>query len=192
LNRISEGHPFDAILPAPFGGLGVRLIGNLLSELVFLPSHPGGEAGGEGALLTIANGVPSPQPLCPTGCSPREGGRFIESLATELNAYFANAHHSLNLPTLLRDFPQGTPFRQRVWAALCEIPVGTVITYGELARQVGSAPRAVGQAVGDNPWPILIPCHRVVSATGLGGFNHHQDGFPLDVKRWLLRHEGVL
>jgi methylated-DNA-[protein]-cysteine S-methyltransferase len=181
LNRISEGHPFDAILPAPFGGLGVRLIGNLLSELVFLPFP-----GGEGAISALAHCIPSPQP------SPRGGGSLIATLAAELDAYYADAHHRFDLPALLRGLPQGTPFRQRVWAALCEIPVGTVITYGELARRVGSAPRAVGQAVGDNPWPILIPCHRVVSATGLGGFNHHQDGFPLDVKRWLLRHEGVV
>lgn len=165
MNRISEGHPFDAILPAPFGGLGVRFSGQALAELVFLPSSP---------------------PLQPTTAHPATSA--FPAIANALSAYFENAQHRFCLTTL----PTGTPFRQRVWAALCEIPVGTVITYGELARQVGSAPRAVGQAVGDNPWPILIPCHRVVSATGLGGFNHHQDGFPLDVKRWLLRHEGVV
>ena len=164
MNRISEGHPFDAILPAPFGGLGVRFSGHALAELVFLP------------------------PSVPLQLAAPPAISALPAIANALSAYFENAQHRFCLSSL----PPGTPFRQRVWAALCEIPVGTVITYGELARQVGSAPRAVGQAVGDNPWPILIPCHRVVSATGLGGFNHHQDGFPLDVKRWLLRHEGVL
>jgi methylated-DNA-[protein]-cysteine S-methyltransferase len=88
--------------------------------------------------------------------------------------------------------PVGTAFRQRVWAALTTIPCGQSRTYGDVARAVRSAPRAVGQACGDNPIPLIIPCHRVVAANGsLGGFMHAQDGHPIAIKRWLLAHEGA-
>jgi methylated-DNA-[protein]-cysteine S-methyltransferase len=111
---------------------------------------------------------------------------LLQRVANELNAYFAHAGHRFELPFA----PRGTPFRLRVWTALLDIPVGQTLTYGELARRVGSAPRAVGQAVGDNPIPIVIPCHRVVAADGgLGGFMHSRIGFSQDIKRWLLRHE---
>jgi methylated-DNA-[protein]-cysteine S-methyltransferase len=88
--------------------------------------------------------------------------------------------------------PAGTPFRQRVWSALTAIPRGQSWTYGDVARVVKSAPRAVGQACGDNPIPLIIPCHRVVAADGsLGGFMHATDGDPIAIKRWLLAHEGA-
>jgi len=75
-----------------------------------------------------------------------------------------------------------------VWAAIRAIPPGEVRTYGELARALGSSARAVGQATGANPWPVLVPCHRVVAAQGLGGYvGWHAPGRA--VKRWLLRHE---
>jgi methylated-DNA-[protein]-cysteine S-methyltransferase len=83
----------------------------------------------------------------------------------------------------------GTEFQKRVWGAMTRIPVGETRTYGDLARELGSAPRAVGQACGANPLPVIVPCHRVVSGTGLGGFAHATDGFLLGVKRWLLAHE---
>ncbi len=86
--------------------------------------------------------------------------------------------------------PVGTDFQQRVWRALQQIPAGEVRTYGELAKQLNSAPRAIGQACRRNPIPILIPCHRVVSVTGMGGFSGETDGPVLERKRWLLRHEG--
>ena len=85
--------------------------------------------------------------------------------------------------------PSGTPFQLRVWHALMNIPAGQSTTYGALAKQLGTAARAVGQACGSNPLPILIPCHRVVAAHGLGGFMHASSGAPLDVKSWLLAHE---
>jgi methylated-DNA-[protein]-cysteine S-methyltransferase len=78
-----------------------------------------------------------------------------------------------------------------VRAALQDIPPGTVRTYAELARQLGSAARAVGGACRNNPVPILIPCHRVVGQQGLGGYTGALTGDPLGIKRWLLRHEGV-
>lgn len=108
-------------------------------------------------------------------------------LSCELEAYWQNPAHAFDLLFV----PQGTPFQLRVWHALMMIPAGRPTTYGALARQLGTAPRAVGQACGANPLPILIPCHRVLAASGLGGFMHAASGAPLDVKTWLLAHEGV-
>lgn len=106
-------------------------------------------------------------------------------LARELDAYWSNPEHAFDLLFV----PQGTPFQLRVWRALMQIPPGQPTTYGALARQLGTAARAVGQACGSNPLPILIPCHRVLAANGLGGFMHAAAGAPLDVKTWLLAHE---
>jgi methylated-DNA-[protein]-cysteine S-methyltransferase len=78
-----------------------------------------------------------------------------------------------------------------VWEAIAAIPRGRTLTYGQVAKQVRSAPRAVGQACGANWFPLVIPCHRVVGAKSLGGFGHHGEGFHLEIKRWLLAHEGV-
>lgn len=86
----------------------------------------------------------------------------------------------------------GTSFRQRVWAAISAIPRGRTATYGALAAQLGSAPRAIGQACGANPFPLIVPCHRVTAANGLGGFANAHDRWLLDVKRWLLAFEGAL
>jgi methylated-DNA-[protein]-cysteine S-methyltransferase len=83
----------------------------------------------------------------------------------------------------------GTAFQRRVWDAIVAIPCGRTRAYGELARELESAPRAVGQACGANRFPLVIPCHRVVAASGPGGFAHHADGFHPGVKRWLLAHE---
>ena len=87
----------------------------------------------------------------------------------------------------------GSAFQRRVWNAIASIPRGEVRTYGQIAKFIQSAPRAVGQACGANWFPLVIPCHRVTAAGGLGGFSHHddEDGFHLGVKRWLLAHEGV-
>ena len=79
------------------------------------------------------------------------------------------------------------PVSASVWEAIRAVPRGATTTYGTIARQLDSMPRAVGQACGDNPLPLVIPCHRVVSQQGLGGFAHHSSGYLLDVKHWLLR-----
>ncbi|HEY6240908.1 MAG TPA: methylated-DNA--[protein]-cysteine S-methyltransferase [Burkholderiales bacterium] len=86
----------------------------------------------------------------------------------------------------------GTPFRRSVWKKIAAIDAGRTRSYGEIARELGSAPRAVGQACGANPVPLVVPCHRVVASGGIGGFAHHEGGFHLSVKRWLLAHEGTL
>ena len=106
-------------------------------------------------------------------------------LAHELDAYWHNPKHAFDVLFA----PPGTPFQLRVWHALMTIPAGHPTTYGTLAKQLGTAARAVGQACGANPLPILIPCHRVVASSGLGGFMHSASGAPLEVKTWLLAHE---
>ena len=106
-------------------------------------------------------------------------------LSAQLDAYWHNPAHEFDLLFV----PAGTPFQLRVWRALLAIPRGQPTTYGTLAKQLGTAARAVGQACGANPLPVLIPCHRVVAANGLGGFMHASTGAPLNVKAWLLAHE---
>jgi len=87
--------------------------------------------------------------------------------------------------------PGGTAFQQRVWDTLSAIPIGESRTYGEVARMVRSAPRAIGQACGANRIALIVPCHRVVGSSGnLGGFMNAQAGDPIAIKRWLLAHEG--
>lgn len=113
----------------------------------------------------------------------RRGGAVLEPVMTQLRAYFAGQlqHFELALAA------SGTPFRTRVWAQLAKIPYGSTISYGELARRIGNpaASRAVGAANGANPLPIVVPCHRVIGASGtLTGF-----GGGLPVKQWLLDHE---
>ena len=83
----------------------------------------------------------------------------------------------------------GTAFQRRVWQALCKIPAGAPLTYGQLAQKLGTAPRPIGGACGANPIPIIVPCHRVVSASGLGGFMRTRYLGSLNVKSWLLAHE---
>ncbi|HKL78026.1 MAG TPA: methylated-DNA--[protein]-cysteine S-methyltransferase [Gammaproteobacteria bacterium] len=120
---------------------------------------------------------------------PADGERphaVLDRAAQALSAYMA--HPGRPLPPVPLAAPEATPFRCRVWAAIRAIPPGEVRTYGELARALGSSARAVGQATGANPWPVLVPCHRVVAAQGLGGYvGWHAPGRA--VKRWLLRHE---
>ena len=109
----------------------------------------------------------------------REFGAVIE----QLEAYFAGELTEFDVPLAL----EGTDFQKRVWAALCDIPYGTTISYGELACRVGNpkASRAVGLANGRNPVGVIVPCHRVVGSTGsLTGY-----GGGIERKRLLLDHE---
>lgn len=111
---------------------------------------------------------------------------LLRETAAQLAAYFSDPFFRFDLPVRV----EGTDFRQKVWAGIAAIPCGEVITYAELARRIDSAPRAVGGACGANPLPLIIPCHRVVAAHGLGGFNARKDGVDwLPIKRWLLAHE---
>lgn len=109
--------------------------------------------------------------------------RVLAEARRQLDEYFAGERLAFDLPLA----PSGTPFQLRVWAALREIPYGATTSYGEIARHLGDprATRAVGAANGRNPISIIVPCHRVIGASGsLTGF-----GGGLDRKRWLLEHE---
>lgn len=103
----------------------------------------------------------------------------------ELRAYFENPRHRPRIPLEL----EGSAYQRRVWRALREIPAGKVCRYGELARRLGGSARSVGGACRANPVPVIVPCHRVVSASGIGGFMGRRAGGALAIKRWLLAHE---
>lgn len=123
---------------------------------------------------------------------PREELKPHSPLAKEavrqLRAYLKDSRFAFSLPLA----PAGTAFQRRVWTNIAAIAPGRTRTYGELAAALHSGPRAVGNACGANPYPLVVPCHRVVAANhGLGGFARSRGGFLLDVKRWLLTHEGV-
>jgi methylated-DNA-[protein]-cysteine S-methyltransferase len=115
--------------------------------------------------------------------------QIAEQAVSQIESYIAQPDFCFQLPLK----PAGTAFQHKVWTAISSIPRGEVRTYGQIAKHIQSAPRAVGQACGANWYPLVIPCHRVTAAGGLGGFAHHDDetGFHLGVKRWLLAHEQV-
>lgn len=111
---------------------------------------------------------------------------FVLEIKEQLDRYFSGTLKTFNLPTA----PEGTPFQQNVWKALTDIPYGTTVPYSQIAERLGNpdAVRAVGRANGQNPVPIVIPCHRVIGADNkLVGY-----GGGIERKRWLLKHEGAL
>ncbi len=116
-----------------------------------------------------------------------DGSAGARRVVRALERYFADGSRPFELDVQLT----GTDFQCCVWHALRAIPPGQTISYGELARQLGSGARAVGNACRHNPVPVVVPCHRVVSAHGPGGYAGHMSGLPLRRKRWLLEHEGV-
>ncbi|WP_237215405.1 methylated-DNA--[protein]-cysteine S-methyltransferase [Falsiroseomonas oryziterrae] len=108
---------------------------------------------------------------------------LLAEAVAQLQDYFDGRRRDFDLPLV----PHGTVFQRRVWDALRAIPAGQTRSYGDLAQLLGSAARAIGQANGANPIPILIPCHRVLAAAGaLGGYS---GGEGPATKRWLLDHE---
>jgi methylated-DNA-[protein]-cysteine S-methyltransferase len=124
---------------------------------------------------------PKPKDLRKGERNPDDG--VLAEAREELTAYYAGTLQEFKVPLA----PQGTPFQQRVWKALLEIPFGETESYGQLARRIGApnAARAVGLANGRNPIAIIIPCHRVIGSSGaLVGY-----GGGLPRKKWLLEHE---
>ena len=152
---------FSAVIPTPFGAVGIISDDQFIQTIEFLPP-----------------GQPEISPA----------NRLAEKAAGQVVNYLSNPDFPFDLPLASR----GTPFRQRIWAAISAIPRGKTRSYGDLARDADSIARAVGQACGDNPFPLVIPCHRVVAAAGLGGFAHENNGHLINTKRWLLRHEGAI
>ncbi|WDD95099.1 methylated-DNA--[protein]-cysteine S-methyltransferase [Burkholderia sp. FERM BP-3421] len=152
---------FNAVIDAPFGKVGIRTGGGLVQQILYVPV--------------------SVRDVAPDSALAKRAVRQIER-------YFERASARFDLPLA----PVGTAFQQRVWAAIREIPPGVVRTYGQIAKEVGTGPRAVGQACGANYFSFVIPCHRVVAAGGIGPYAHGDtDGYYLQVKRWLLAHEGI-
>lgn len=152
---------FDAIIELPFGPFGIRMAGDEISELAFLP--------------------PDTERIEPADDRTR-------AIADAIRRWVADPRTTPRLPLAAC----GTEFQQRVWDQIRSIAPGSTRTYGEVAAKLGSAARAVGQACANNPFPLIVPCHRVTAAHGLGGFAHASDGWLLAVKRWLLAHEAAL
>ena len=115
----------------------------------------------------------------------RDGGDIVDAAAAQLTEWFAGNRMSFDLPLA----PAGTEFQQSVWTALCDVPFGATASYGDIAKSIGQpmATRAVGAANGRNPLPIIVPCHRVIGASG--ALTGYSGGDGLDTKRRLLDHE---
>lgn len=162
---------FSAVVPAPFGAVGIRTDAGRVREIVYLP----------------------PSYLADLSAHDLDGGPAdgaAEHAARQVERYLDDPDFVFDLPLA----EAGSSFQRRVWDAIGAIPRGSVRTYGQIAKLLESVPRPIGQACGANPFPLVIPCHRVTAAGGLGGFAGADDehGFQLGIKRWLLRHEGVL
>lgn len=151
---------FQAKFAAPFAVLGVRTEDEWLVDIDYLP---------------LDTSELSPQ------------NEIASEVCNQLRAYLENPDYEFDLALHIR----GTSFQQRVWQAIKAIPCGQTNSYADIAKQLHSSPRAVGGACGANNIPIVIPCHRVITKNGgLGGFMNANDGQPLVIKHWLLRHEG--
>ncbi|MBU3610118.1 methylated-DNA--[protein]-cysteine S-methyltransferase [Polynucleobacter wuianus] len=154
------------VIDAPFGRLGI------LTELV------------DGSLmLSKIDYLSAKTPLS------KPQNELAKEVAKQCKAYFNDPHFEFDLPMKIL----GTAHQQKVWSCIREIPSGQAKTYGEIASAIKSGPRAVGAACGANPFPLVTPCHRVVSAQGIGGFmKENSPGLYRQIKTWLLKHEGVL
>ena len=106
---------------------------------------------------------------------------LTREVCRQLNAYFSNPRHRFTIPLIL----EGTPFQTRVWQELRRIKPGAVTRYADIAGRLDSGARAVGGACRRNPVPIVVPCHRVVSSSGLGGYMGKVSGTALGMKQWL-------
>ena len=151
---------YQAKISTPFAVLGVRTVGEVLTDIEYLP-----------------RGVATLAPLY----------KLAERVCRQIERYVDDPHYRFKLPFDYR----GTDFQCRVWREIAKVPAGKTITYKALAQRLGSAPRPVGGACGRNRLPLLIPCHRVLASSGIGGFMQARAGDPIAIKTWLLRHEGV-
>jgi len=141
------------------------------------------------AVVTREGRVSGIRYLPPSSETQAPANELAERAVRQLERYREDPDTKFDLPLLV----EGTEFQRKVWDIMCAIPRGRTLTYGEVARKIGDAghdtARVVGQACGDNKLPIVIPCHRIVAADGIGGFSHSTDGYLIEVKRWLLMHE---
>lgn len=170
-------HPASSIVPTPAAAdavIAFSTVNRFLEQPLSLSIHTSPEA------LVAIDYVDRQAEQAPRSA-------MAERVVTQLLAYFDDPQRPFDLPLHLH----GTAFQQRLWAALCRLPSGRVDTYGELARQLRTASRAVGQACRRNPVPIVVPCHRVISRAGLGGYGGAVAGDRLRIKQALLAHEGL-
>ncbi len=168
LTRTLPTETFTTTIASPLGPLRLYARGGALVGL-WLPPEP--ESGDH---------------VAPPSATRRDDEPVLVAAAAQLAEYFAGARRAFELPLA----PPGTAFQRLAWDALLAIPYGQTRSYGEQARAIGRphASRAVGAANGANPIAIIIPCHRVIGASGqLTGY-----GGGLPTKRWLLAHEGAL
>jgi methylated-DNA-[protein]-cysteine S-methyltransferase len=124
-------------------------------------------------------------PLSAPTISP--GNELAKRAERQLESYKRDPNSTFDLPVVI----EGSDLQKAVWKAMCAIPRGKTRTYGDLARELGANPRDIGQCCGDNRLPLVIPCHRIVAADGIGGFAHATSGYLLEAKRWLLMHEAA-
>ncbi len=148
------------------------------------PVGPVGIETQEGAVVRVwfarAEAPSEPLPAPPEG--------LLAETARQMAEYFRGDRREFTLP--LRRPAGATDFQCRLWDALERIPFGETRTYGDVARDLATSPRAVGGACARNDLPLLIPCHRVVARSGLGGFSGDwENGLAVDVKGALLAHE---
>lgn len=108
-----------------------------------------------------------------------------DELQQQLHQYWLNAHVPVSVPLM----QQGTAFQRRVWSALCRIPFAQTRTYGELAKELNTGPRALANACRKNPFPLIIPCHRVLAKAGIGGYAGAVSGKLIAIKTALLHYE---
>jgi methylated-DNA-[protein]-cysteine S-methyltransferase len=155
---------FQACLRAPFATLGITTTDTHVTGIRFLA------------------------PTTPAKAPRRDSIAYLACI--ELQAYPDNPRFRYDLPLALT----GTRHRLEVWEAMQRIAPGKTRTYGELAAELRSSPRAVGGACGANPIPVVVPCHRIIAANrAIGGFMGAKgEGFELGIKRWLLEHEGAI
>ena len=153
---------FDACVRTPFATLGINASDTHLTGIRFLAP-------------TVPAKMPKRNTLAHLAC-------------VQLNSYLEDPRFEFDIPLRLA----GTRHRLLVWEAMQRIGAGKTRTYGEVARELASSPRAVGGACGANPIPVIVPCHRIVGSAGLGGFmGAAGEGFERSIKRWLLEHEGA-
>jgi methylated-DNA-[protein]-cysteine S-methyltransferase len=155
---------FQACLRAPFATLGITTTDTHVTGIRYLAPSVAAKAPRRNSIAFLA--------------------------CVQIQAYLDDSRYRFELPLKLA----GTHHRLAVWEAMQRIAPGATRTYGELAKELGSSPRAVGGACGANPIPLVVPCHRVIAAGGaIGGFmGERGEGFELAIKRWLLGHEGAL
>lgn len=164
----TSNNAFTAIIqsPIPHCLIGIRSSHQHINALVFLPN----------------------QTRCHLPSHKHPEHALLSHLIDLLNSYFTTAYCSFTLPTAVN----GTPFQQKVWTAMRDISYGKTRSYGQLAHALDSSPRAIGGACRANPLPLIVPCHRVIAATGKpGGFLGQSDpqGMAIKIKHWLLQHE---